>query len=208
MRKGLVWCAAVMRLFRSIEEKHGVEQPGYEPPGDTPALTTRIAAAEQSAASRPKEIEPRASAAQARSGKRRPLLATLAVFAIIIAIVSAGSKGSHMGAAHKISKDSAEALWLKIFVPLVEAHGAGEKAQTLHSPGVEYSCTAKGDGYECLGIVPEEEGIPWRDWLPRHEERCDYATMRINRNGHVTEESARPISEYREAFHVAVECHL
>jgi hypothetical protein len=32
--------------------------------------------------------------------------------------------------------------------------------------------------------------------------------MTIDRNGHIKEEDAEPISKFRETFHVEAECHL
>lgn len=103
-----------------------------------------------------------------------------------------------------ISKSQAEAIWLKDFLSVVEAHGAGESAQHLNSPGVEQTCKAEEGAYHCKGIVPEETG----QFVPGHETNCTIVQMVIDHSGHVAEESADPIQKYREAFHSEVECHL
>lgn len=115
-----------------------------------------------------------------------------------------GSSSSTTATTPAISAAQAEAIWLKKFLSVVEAHAAGETRQTLHSPGVEQQCKAEEGAYHCRGIIPEETG----QFVPGHETNCNVSEMVIDHSGHVSSETSDPIQKYREATHTELECHL
>jgi hypothetical protein len=138
---------------------------------------------------------------------------TLAGIAAVLAVAgcassesgeAGGSSSASTTTGPTISATQAKSIWLKKFLSVVEAHGVGESVQHLHSPGVEQECKSEEGAYHCNGIIPEEEGF----FIPRHETKCWVAQMVIDRSGHIREESFDSISQYREAFHVEIECHL
>jgi hypothetical protein len=101
-----------------------------------------------------------------------------------------------------ISLAQAEHIWLSKFVALVEAES--EKTLHLNSPGVEQRCKSEAGAYKCKGVVPVEQ-----HYTPGHEMECIVPEMVIDAHtGQITSEMVDTIQQYREKFHVEMQCHL
>lgn len=150
------------RLFGSIENRHGVNDPGYEPPQDEAAA--------------PSQPSP--------SGKGRVRwFGGIVVVAIIIVVVASGSSNSSNSTpsasspaptpASTISKQQAEVTFRHRFAAFVG--GEGQQAVLEIKPGsVEESCTSEGSGYKCTGVVV----------VPASED-CFYLEATITKPGHI-----------------------
>jgi hypothetical protein len=96
-----------------------------------------------------------------------------------------------------ISKGHAEAIWLHQFRRLLV------EGESIHKPGIEQRCEAKGSGWLCRGVIPEDE-TP----LPAKDENCLVVEATVTNAGTITEDSAQPLSKIREALHTEAECRL
>jgi hypothetical protein len=109
------------------------------------------------------------------------------------------SSSSTPTSSERVSRAHAEALWLHVFKGFLVA-GEG---QTMKTNGVEQHCEAKGNDWQCRGVIPEENSP-----FPSKDTNCMIVEATVTGAGKLTEESAQPLSKVREALKQEVECHL